>query len=150
MAVMSTAAIQASAAGYEIKAHLKGAKYEGKMVKLGISKDLLDYQYLDSALIKNGTVTFTGKLNGEKLLSLRIFPDDTRAITNENGAVQRPELRVFMGDEKVEITAEIDSLQSDWDLYSAPMNYKNIEIKGSKQALDFVEFQKVLAVKNDA
>lgn len=150
MAAMSTAAVQASAAGYEIKAHLKGAKYEGKMVKLGISKSLLDYQYLDSALIKDGTVTFTGKLNGEKLLSLRIFPDDTRDITNENGAVQRPELRVFMGDEKVEITAEIDSLQSDWDLYSAPMNYKNIEIKGSKQALDFVEFQKVLAVKNDA
>lgn len=151
MAAMSTAAIQASAAGYEIKAHLKGAKYEGKMVKLGVSKGLVDFDYLDSAIIKNGTVTFTGKLNGEKLLSLHIFPTDSRAMTDERGSlVQRPELRVFMGDEKVEITAEVDSLQTDLDLYSSPMNYKNIEIKGSKQALDFVEFQKVLAVKNDA
>lgn len=151
MAVMSTAAIQTSAVGYEIKAHLKGAKYEGKMVKLGVSKGLVDFDYLDSAIIKNGTVTFTGKLNGEKLLSLHIFPTDSRAMTDERGSlVQRPELRVFMGDEKVEITAEVDSLQTDLDLYSSPMNYKNIEIKGSKQALDFVEFQKVLAVKNDA
>lgn len=151
MAAMCTATIQASAAGYEIKAHLKGAKYEGKMVKLGICKGLADYQYLDSAIIKNGTVTFKGKLNGEKLLSLHIFPTDSRALTNEQGSlVQRPELRVFMGDEKVEITAEVDSLQTDLDLYSAPMNYNNVEIKGSKQALDYVEFQKVLAVKSEA
>ncbi len=151
MAAMCTATIQASAAGYEIKAHLKGAKYEGKMVKLGVSKGLVDFDYLDSALIKNGTVTFKGKLDGEKLLSLHIFPTDSRSLTTETGSLMlRPELRIFMGNEKVEITAEVDSLQTDLDLYSAPMNYKNIVIKGSKQALDFAEFQNILGEKTNA
>lgn len=147
MTAMSAAALQASAAGYEIKANLKGAKYEGKMVKLGTCKDLMDYTYLDSAIIKNGVVTFKGKLDGEKLLSLHIFPTESRALTTDKGLVQRPELRVFMGNEKVEITAEVDSLQMDLDLYGSPVNYKNVEIKGSKQALDYVEFQNILSEK---
>lgn len=147
MTAMSASALQASAAGYEIKANLKGAKYEGKMVKLGTCKGLMDYTYLDSALIKNGVVTFKGKLDGEKLLSLHIFPTESRALTTDKGLVQRPELRVFMGNEKVEITADVDNLQKDIELYGSPMNYTNVEVKGSKQALDFVEFQNQLTAK---
>lgn len=147
MTAISAAALHASAAGYEIKANLKGAKYEGKMVKLGTCKGLMDYTYLDSALIKNGVVTFKGKLDGEKLLSLHIFPTESRALTTDKGLVQRPELRVFMGNEKVEVTADVDNLQKDIELYGSPMNYTNVEVKGSKQALDFVEFQNQLTAK---
>lgn len=147
---MSTAALQVNAAGYEVKANLKGAQYEGKMVKLGICNGLMDYHYLDSAIIKNGMVTFKGKLDGEKLLSLHIFPTESRVMATEMGIVQRPELRVFMGNEKVEITADIDKLQMDLELYNTPMNYKEIEIKGSKQTLDYVEFQNLLFEKRKA
>lgn len=137
-----TVSANVSAAGYELKAILKGDRYEGKMVKLGVNKDLLSYDYLDSAVIRNGMVTFKGKLDGEKLLSLRIYPDDNHSSQSKDGRiVQRPELRVFMGNEKVEVTAIVDSLQTDMDLYSFPMKYKNVEIKGSKQALLYADFQ---------
>lgn len=150
LSALTFVAVETMAAGYEIKANLKGAKYEGKMVKLGINKDLLSYEYLDSALIKNGQVTFKGQLKGEKLLSLHIFPDDSRATMTETGVIQRPELRIFMGNEKVEVTAEIDSLQTDLELYSDPMDYNKVDVKGSKQVMDYVAFQKELKVKMDA
>ena len=150
MATVAMTSLNATAAGYEIKANLKGAQYEGKMVKLGINKDLMQYEYLDSAIIKNGTVTFRGKLDAEKLLSLHIFPDDSRATMGEQGAIFRPELRVFMGNEKVEITAEVDSLQKDFMMYSAPLEYKNIQITGSKVANEYAAFQTELNEKFEA
>lgn len=150
MTAMSAASLQVSAAGYEIKANLKGAKYEGKMVKFGICKNLMDYEYLDSALIKNGTVTFRGKSLAPQVVSLHIFPDDNRAMATETGVIMRPELRVFMGNDKVEVTAEVDSLDKDFMLYGSPANYKNITVAGPKHTMDYVAFQNELVVLDNA
>lgn len=144
--LLSIAAIvmanSAQAAGFELKANLIGEKYEGCMVHLCRGASLMEWQAIDSARIENGLVTFHGKLPAEELLSLRVFPDDTRSWMGQTGAVMRPYLPVMMGNEKVTVEAVIDSLGQDFNAFGGMdlYDYTPIKISGSPLAQKYAEF----------
>lgn len=144
--LLSIAAIawtgSASAAGFELKASLMGDKYEGCMVHLCTGTHVMDWQPIDSARIQNGLVTFRGKLQGEELLTLRVFPDDGRSWIGEEAAIMRPYLPVMMGNERVTVKAQVDSILQDFNSFAAFgfYDYTPVELNGSALASKFAEF----------
>ena len=52
LAILMMSCSMAQAAGYELKVNVLDSKYEGKMVHLNTGDDLLNYQRIDSALVK--------------------------------------------------------------------------------------------------
>ena len=143
-AVVVGACMMAQAAGYELKVKVIGDKYEGKMVHLNIGDDLTNYQRIDSTRVKNGMVVFKGKLKEPQLLTLRFFEDESRSMTRPDGrGVQmRPVLPLFMGNEKVEVSATVDELPKDFDLYGMGSmgDYSKVEMKGSAMAQQYAAF----------
>ena len=133
LAVMLSAT--AMAKGYKITGRLTG-NVEGKTIYLCKSgtDEQLKYRpvVLDSTVIRNGQFAFKGKLAEPSLLLLKYFPNDNRG-NEENGRIaMRPVLPLFMGNEKVNIEANVDDWQEDfmvaiYDTY----DYKGTQISGS-------------------
>lgn len=143
--ILLTAALLLSAslraAGFELKAHLTGDKYEGKMVHLYTGNDLMTWHRIDSARIQNGHVAFRGRLKGAQLLTLRVFPDETRGMMGKDRAIMRPFLPILMGNEKVSVTAAVDSLGMDFDTLSSYLyDYSDVDIQGSPLARKYADF----------
>ena len=143
-AVVMGACTMAQAAGYELKVKVIGDKYEGKMVHLCTGDDLTNYQRIDSTRVKNGVALFKGSLKEPQLLTLRFFEDESRSMTRPDGrGVQmRPALPVFMGNEKVEVSATVDELPKDFELYGrgSMCDYSKVEMKGSAMAQQYATF----------
>lgn len=133
LAVMLSAT--AMAKGYKITGRLTG-NVEGKTIYLCKSGTDEEMKYrpqaIDSTVIRNGQFVFKGKLAEPSLLLLKYFPNDNRG-NEENGRIaMRPVLPLFMGNEKVNIEANVDDWQEDfltavYDTY----DYKNTQISGS-------------------
>ena len=125
----------ATAKGYKITGRLQG-DVEGKTIYLCKSgtdeKTKYRPQAIDSTVIRNGQFVFKGKLAEPTLLLLKYFPNDNRG-DEENGRIaMRPVLPLFMGNEKVNIEANVNDWQDDfmtavYDTY----DYKNTQISGS-------------------
>ena len=133
LAVMLSAT--AMAKGYKITGRLTG-NVEGKTIYLCKSgtDEQLKYRpvVLDSTVIRNGQFAFKGKLAEPSLLLLKYFPNDNRG-NEENGRIaMRPVLPLFMGNEKVNIEANVDDWQEDFmvAIYNT-YDYKNTQINGS-------------------
>ena len=118
-AVVVGAFTMAQAAGYELKVKVIGDKYEGKMVHLCTGDDLMNYQRIDSTRVKNGVALFKGSLKEPQLLTLRFFEDENRSMMRPDGrgVLVRPVLPLFMGNERVEVSATVDELSKDFELY---------------------------------
>ena len=124
-----------TAKNYKITGRLKG-DVEGKTIYLYKSgtDEQLKYRpvVLDSTVIRNGQFAFKGKLAEPSLLLLKYFLNDNRG-NEENGRIaMRPVLPLFMGNEKVNIEANVDDWQEDfmvaiYDTY----DYKGTKISGS-------------------
>ena len=124
-----------TAKNYKITGRLKG-DVEGKTIYLCKSgtDEQLKYRpvVLDSTVIRNGQFAFKGKLAEPSLLLLKYFPNDNRG-DQENGRIaMRPVLPLLMGNEKVNIEANVDDWQEDfmvaiYDIY----DYKGTKISGS-------------------
>jgi len=133
LAMMLSATTMAKS--YKITGRLTG-NVEGKTIYLCKSgtDEQLKYRpvVLDSTVIRNGQFAFKGKLAEPSLLLLKYFPNDNRG-NEENGRIaMRPVLPLFMGNEKVNIEANVDDWQEDfmvaiYDTY----DYKNTQISGS-------------------
>ena len=133
LAVMLSAT--AMAKGYKITGRLTG-NVEGKTIYLCKSgtDEQLKYRpvVLDSTVIRNGQFAFKGKLAEPSLMLLKYFPNDNRG-NEENGRIaMRPVLPLFMGNEKVNIEANVDDWQEDFmvAIYNT-YDYKNTQINGS-------------------
>ena len=125
----------ATAKGYKITGRLQG-DVEGKTIYLCKSgtDDKTKYrpQAIDSTVIRNGQFVFKGKLAEPTLLLLKYFPNDNRG-DEENGRIaMRPVLPLFMGNEKVNIEANVNDWQDDFmtAVYNT-YDYKNTQISGS-------------------
>ena len=144
LAILMMSCSMAQAAGYELKVNVLDSKYEGKMVHLNTGDDLLNYQRIDSALVKNGTVVFKGKLKEPQLLTLRFFEDDNRSMMRADGrgVRTRPVLPLFMGNEKVEVSVKADELTKDFDIYGRVSfyDYSKVDMKGSETARQYASF----------
>ena len=141
-AVVMGACTMAQAAGYELKVNVLDSKYEGKMVHLNTGDGMMTYHRIDSALVKNGQVIFKGNLKEPQLLTLRFYEDDDRVSFTSQGAKMRPVLPLFIGNDKVEVTAKVDDLGKDFDTYggSSAYDYSKVEIKGSAVAQQYADF----------
>ena len=133
LAMMLSATTMAKS--YKITGRLTG-NVEGKTIYLCKSGTDEQTKYrpvvLDSTVIRNGQFAFKGKLAEPSLLLLKYFPNDNRG-DQENGRIaMRPVLPLFMGNEKVNIEANVDDWQEDfmvaiYDTY----DYKGTKISGS-------------------
>jgi len=144
LVILMMSCSMAQAAGYELKVNVLDSKYEGKMVHLNTGDDMLNYQRIDSALVKNGAVVFKGKLKEPQLLTLRFFDDDSRSMMRADGrgVRVRPVLPLFMGNEKVEVSVKADELTKDFDIYGRVSfyDYSKVDMKGSEIAKQYAMF----------
>ena len=124
-----------TAKNYKITGRLKG-DVEGKTIYLCKSgtDEQLKYRpvVLDSTVIRNGQFAFKGKLAEPSLLLLKYFPNDNRGDSEDGRIAMRPVLPLLMGNEKVNIEANVDDWQEDfmtaiYDIY----DYKGTKISGS-------------------
>ena len=133
LAVMLSATTMAK--GYKITGRLTG-NVEGKTIYLCKSGTDEEMKYrpqaIDSTVIRNGQFVFKGKLAEPSLLLLKYFPNDNRGDSEDGRIAMRPVLPLLMGNEKVNIEANVDDWQEDfltavYDTY----DYKNTQISGS-------------------
>lgn len=144
-AALLSASASAFAGSFVIKANLKGQKWEGKKVILCTGRGAQEYHPIDSAVISKGLVTFKGKTDGPQLLTLRFYEDDNREQFTSEGAIMRPCLPLFIGAEKVTVTADVDSLGNDFYAFGSvgPYNYyPGFTVTGSDQAAKYVEYNR--------
>ncbi len=141
-AVVMGACTMAQAAGYELKVNVIGGKYEGKMVHLNTGDGMMTYQRIDSAVVKNGVVVFKGNLKEPQLLTLRFYEDDDRSSFTSRGINARHVLPLFIGNDKVEVTAPVDELGTDLDTYgrASAYDYSKVDINGSETAKQYAAF----------
>lgn len=151
-AALFVASTSAFAGSFVIKANLSGQKWEGKKVILCTGRGALEYHPIDSAVINKGTVTFKGKTAGPQLLTLRFYKDDNREQFTDEGAILRPCLPLFMGAEKVTVSAEVDSLDNDFYAFGSvgPYHYPTaFTVEGSDMAKKYVEYNRQKCDLND-
>lgn len=101
------------AKGYKIDGSIKNA--DGQKVIMYRGDFLSGLQALDSAVVRNGKFQLKGQLAEPTQVTLRFFKDASRGITNERGLIQRPCIPLFIGNDKLKVTAVLDSLPMDFE-----------------------------------
>lgn len=129
-----------SAKGYKISGNIKNA--EGNTVILCKAAGIFGFQSLDSAVVKNGKFQISGTTNEPQLFYLRFFKDANRSIRGEEGLNEYPCIPLFIGNDKVTITADVDSLGKDFETqYYKLLNDRTTKVTGSKLNDEFTAYR---------
>ena len=118
------------AKGYKIDGSVKNA--DGQKVIMYRGDLLSELQALDSAVVQDGKFLLKGQLAEPTQVTLRFFKDVSRGLTGEHGLVQRPCIPLFIGNDKVKVTAVLDSLPMDFEaMYYGTFNPDKYTATGS-------------------
>jgi thiol-disulfide isomerase/thioredoxin/ElaB/YqjD/DUF883 family membrane-anchored ribosome-binding protein len=116
--------------GYNITGNIKNA--DGQKVIMYRGDYLTKLQAIDSAEVKNGQFTLAGKFAEPELVFLRFFKDSNRGIYSERGIIKRPCIPLFIGNDKVKVTAVLDSLPQDYEvMYYHTFDINKFSVTGS-------------------
>ena len=118
------------AKGYKIIGNIKNA--DGQTVIMYRGDMMTELKALDSTMVKNGKFELKGQLAEPTLVTLRFFKGTNRSLTNDHGLVQRPCIPLFIGNDKVKVTAVLDSLPMDLEaMYYGTFNPDKYTATGS-------------------
>lgn len=130
--------------GYTIKGTLTG-DVEGKTIYLCRNGNVFDLKGIDSTVVRNGQFELKGSVNTPQLYILKYFADSSRTNRGERGMIQRPIIPLMIENGVTEITACVDSLNTDLDFYSANYDYSRLSIKSTPLQQMYMDYKKEFA-----
>lgn len=131
-----------AAKGFKISGNVKNA--EGNTVMLCVSPDGYSFSPVDSTVVRNGKFSLKGKTAEPRLFYLRFFKDANRSTYGPKGLVQYPCIPLFIGNDKVTVTADADSLAKDFEVaYYKYVNDRTTQTAGSALNSEFWAYRRM-------